>query len=369
MCRIPTAIIAFAVILALSSNPSFASCTVTLLPTPNVGPDDNVLSSISGTGPSDVWAAGWYKVSGLPEHRPLVELFDGVSWSIVQTPTKPKRPDDSLLSISARSPTNVWAVGRTGNPYCGRCYLYVRPFVIHWNGSTWSYVNGTDLNTGYAHFLAGVSIGPSDPRHVWFTGNMASGGIRGEVGVSYVEKWPSGYSLSEPPIVYWFGRANTTTVAFGVTAASDGEVWVVGERFEPGRYWSIEHFDGSRWSPQESVGSEDVLVAIDAASPTDVWAVGSRIEHYDGQSWKGSLQKGLFDLTSVSAVAGNDVWAAGNSGAVLHSNGTQWEQISQPQPALSTFTGIYGFPGGAITAGYIGHGSNKKTLSTLMACQ
>jgi hypothetical protein len=85
------------------------------------------LSSVSATGPNDIWAVG------STDNGNFIEHFDGNTWSVVPSPQPSGR--SSLDSVSALSPTNAWAVGsRTG--------LGAREstFTLHWNGSTWSEV-------------------------------------------------------------------------------------------------------------------------------------------------------------------------------------------------------------------------------------
>lgn len=84
------------------------------------------------------------------------------------------------------------------------------------------------------------------------------------------------------------------------------------------------------------------LVAVDARSSSDVWAVGDGIVHWDGRTlhktslpWKNAV------LTGVSAVSPNDVWAVGNVSwgkypnaheipLSVHWDGRGWRRVPQP---------------------------------------
>lgn len=83
--------------------------------------------SVDAIGPSDAWAAGYTDdiVSG--QLSPLIEHWDGTSWSVVPTP--PGTPD-KLTGITSSSPSSVWAVGAST--------------VLSWNGTSWSVVSGAD---------------------------------------------------------------------------------------------------------------------------------------------------------------------------------------------------------------------------------
>ncbi len=99
------------------------------------------------------------------------------------------------------------------------------------------------------------------------------------------------------------------------------------------------------------------LIAVDAVSPTDAWAVGeveldghqaTLVEHWDGTAWQqvASPSPGAMfgsSLTGVTAVSADDVWAVGSYGAVstglrtliLHWNGTIWSKVPSPSPSAT----------------------------------
>ena len=94
---------------------------------PAAGGASGYLSSISATGPNDVWAVG------SNDHGNIIEHFNGTAWSVVPSPQPGS--GSSLGSVSALSPTNAWAVG-TKTGFGSRAST----FTLHWNGSVWSEV-------------------------------------------------------------------------------------------------------------------------------------------------------------------------------------------------------------------------------------
>src|SRR6185437_11351083 len=79
--------------------------------------------------------------------------------------------------------------------------------------------------------------------------------------------------------------------------------------------------------------------AIDAASSSDVWAVGSNsIEHWDGSSWTTSLTLPGAQFSAVHAISANDAWVVGYqtlAGGLLqtltlHWDGASWTTIPSP---------------------------------------
>jgi hypothetical protein len=126
----------------------------TRIPTPDVAAqngDFGHLLGVSALAPDDVWAVG------IAANQPgtfgtgdqaLIEHWDGNSWSV-----RGGFPADSrLVSVTAVSADDVWAVGSTG--YSGS----FKPLVLHWDGSVWN-----EVSTGGSGeaWLSGISATPS----------------------------------------------------------------------------------------------------------------------------------------------------------------------------------------------------------------
>ena len=90
--------------------------------------------------------------------------------------------------------------------------------------------------------------------------------------------------------------------------------------------------------PHPAVGAR--LAAVSAASPTDIWAVGSTNSspaspyalHYDGSTWKKVTLPGAADgsgLSGVSVVSSGDVWAVGNQDGTLRSGFAVWRTFTE----------------------------------------
>ncbi|GCE15246.1 hypothetical protein [Tengunoibacter tsumagoiensis] len=78
---------------------------------------NNDLMRVKAIATNDVWAVG----------NNQVLRWHGQKWTLVYTATD----DLSLLSVDAHSSQDVWCVGRTHSG---------QPFLLHWNGKTWSTV-------------------------------------------------------------------------------------------------------------------------------------------------------------------------------------------------------------------------------------
>src|SRR5690242_15348380 len=144
--------------------------------------------------------------------------------------------------------------------------------------------------------------------------------------------------------------------------------------------------DCSAWNGAQPVrpAAFSPLNGIAAVSPCDGWAVGYQasslnpnteqplIEHWTGSSWTTapiSISPG--SLSSVSAVAASDVWAAGDTpdgGLVLHYDGTGWTRT--PTPHDSDRTHLLAVDGrtasDAWAGGYIGIGPGAGPVHVMM---
>ena len=80
----------------------------------------------------------------VPEEGPLIERWNGSTWSLVASPAAPTHNVNALLDVHCVSTTNCFAVGdsgvETGFPGSGPG---VHMLVQHWDGSAWSTMNVT----------------------------------------------------------------------------------------------------------------------------------------------------------------------------------------------------------------------------------
>jgi hypothetical protein len=114
-----------------------------------------VMYGVSADASNDVWAVG--------DSPGVILHFDGTSWTrTVLPPARYGGP--ALKAVAALSPSNVWAVGMV-RPIAS---LNWRPVVEHWDGTSWSQVGSPDPNAQHFYNLTGISaISASD---IWATG-------------------------------------------------------------------------------------------------------------------------------------------------------------------------------------------------------
>jgi hypothetical protein len=247
-----------AVLLALAS-PAVAA-TWTAVPSPNLTQFDNVLWGVDARSSSSAWAVGRADTGTLPIRRPVIERWNGTSWSISPSPLP--SGGGELRDVDATSASSAWAVGFT-NSSNGNLTLTDR-----WNGSGWSIVPSPSVSA-QNHLLAVKALASGE---AWAVG---SHNVPGSLAFSTLTmRWRNGaWSVVPSP------TGNDATLE-GVVALAANDVWAVGSVFSTALLWHVPfvvHWDGRAWtrvqlpSPAPQGGR---LFGVAALSPTRVYAVG-----------------------------------------------------------------------------------------------
>lgn len=272
-------------------------------PTPSFLEVD-ILTSLWGTAPDDVWACGFDSVS-----EGACARFDGQAW----TP----RLAASLHEVSSAAPladgSLLFGVG-----------------------------DGTMLraNGGVTERFPALPLHAPNPR----------GGVRGLWGSSTADLFAiEGSSVSGPShaAVYrfiggaWVAQYTHPSAQSwslnGIWGAGPNELWAVGGSVIPGSRLVLR-FDGMTWAPVNVTSSASVdLTAIWGASSTAVWAVGSTmtggavILRWGGSAWAdAAIPAGGLALSSISGTSATDVWAGGKGGTLFHLDANGWSRVTTP---------------------------------------
>jgi uncharacterized membrane protein len=252
------------------------------------GDNTSRIPGVVDLAPNNVWAVGLINI-GLSNPNQIIEHFDGTAWSIATGPTFLPNDEPSLESITAISPSDMWAAGfiLTNN------FQSLFPLFEHYDGTSWTAVE-TKFNNG---IMFGVSADAAND--VWAVGTVA-------LGATLTEHFNGTAWRVVPSLSSGLGF----NVLEGVKALAPNNVWAVGYYTKDVNSTRpaltlIEHYDGTSWKivPSPNVGPNSVyqsnqLYGITAVSANDVWAFGSYfaqsgsgeqgtlIEHWDGTSWK-----------------------------------------------------------------------------------
>jgi hypothetical protein len=240
--------------------------------------------------------------------------------------------------------------------------------------------------------LAGVAFAASRGWMIFSSPNTGQTNLlNGVTAVSASDAWAVGYAYAANSqeltiIQHWDGTSWLTVPSpnpgtaqacgnaayegnelWSVDAISSTDVWAVGNLCGPGTARTLSmHWDGTGWavipSPNKSPLDSSELSSVSAVASNDVWAVGNYqvafqyewetlIEHWNGTSWSIMPSPNPNDsdvtyLTGVSAVSANDVWAVGysQSGAkplIEHWDGSAWSIVPAPYPSRSDFNSLY----------------------------
>ncbi|HEX5912859.1 MAG TPA: VCBS repeat-containing protein, partial [Rubrobacter sp.] len=128
-----------------------------------------------------------------------------------------------------------------------------------------------------------------------------------------------------------------------ISAVSNDDVWATGYYVDGTKYKTLTlHYNGTTWSHVPSsngADGTDILMGIDASSPTNAWTVGfeyrtapnhyvASTQHWDGSGWTtlpsaisrdGTQESAMFDV--ARAPGASQVWAVGRSGLRLSLGG------------------------------------------------
>jgi hypothetical protein len=352
-------------VLVIGVTVAFAAATWTWTPTPNGGTGPNALNGVAALSPTSAWSVGHSYNPTNASYRTLVERWNGTSWTVVPSPN-PTTANAELWDVVALSPSLAWAVGYGDTGSAGGANVLIE----RWNGASWSIVPTPTSGT-----LTGVAA--SGPNDVWAVGRALTMHYNGSSWSVVPAQLPSSGSF------------------YAVATLGPSNAWAVGS-YPPvlGKpridKTLIAHWDGSSWkvvpSPNAASSNTNVLHGVVALAANNVWAVGwyypvgslvqeTLIEHWDGTSWKvvpspnGAGQSALWDVTALAA---NDVWAAGytNSSNGLHTlvehwDGTSWTINPSPNPGLNPRLQAIASvaPGTVWGVGITGNSTTDRTLA------
>ncbi len=289
------------------------------------------LKAVSARRSNDIWAVGCSNCSDDAQTIPLIEHWDGASWTIITVGKNNVK--GALNGVSVLSPTNAWAVGSTSNNGQNKLLLE------QWNGATWQVLShpGESLS-GNLNGVAALS-----PENVWVVGHFFDKGTIEPL----IEHWDG----TRWEIVVGPGSIHSFSLCggplYGITALSAQDIWSVGT--------CLFHWNGTIWQlhagPQlQSKLSRGIWYAVAGASTDSLWIVGQSVQlkqavigHWNGKIWKiasNGFSRGRVGVSTLFGLAMpsvEDAWAVGETSSasktlLLHWKGESWQLISSPNP-------------------------------------
>jgi hypothetical protein len=265
--------------------------------TPNpVGAMESVLSGVSCTSSTACTAVGYF-TDGVGAGVPLAERWNGSSWTVQRTPRRVGATSSLLFDVSCASPRSCTAVGsfvtRSGSSL---------PLVERWNGTSWSIQstpNPHQANGGRVSYLGGVSCASTTA----CTAVGHSGNISGTSGAALTEQWDgAGWTIQPTPHP---ARA-TASFLSAVSCASPRSCTAVGFTNRPTGVTLAERWNGADWAiqrtPSPAAAAAVQLVGVSCASARTCTAVGyftivtgidvMLAERWNGTGW--TIQRTLY---------------------------------------------------------------------------
>ncbi len=293
------------------------------------------LSAVSAVSPTDIFAVGSDSAG------PLIENFNGTSWSQV---TSPAVSGGALSGVSALSSKAVWAVGESTTG----------PLVEFFNGTSWS-VQTTPTLSGGGTLNAVDALSATN---VWAVGGSTSGDL--------IEHFNgTSWSVVAAP------ASNAKASLTGISAISSTDIFAVGTG--PKSIDTLLQFNGTRWSAfSNTIAGSDATQAVDAISATDIWVVGdSGIWNFNGTSWSQLATPNVF-VNAISSSATNEVFAVGNTPPAAGDattfvdqwNGTSFSPVTSANPGndANSLDGVAALSNGLVVA--VGGTSSSTSTKT-----
>ncbi len=246
-------------------------------PSPGTGPN-NALDSVSCTSPTFCVAVGVYNAPDLGTGT-LVESWDGTAWSVIPSPNR-DGGDNFLNGVSCLSPTSCTAVGTGGGDYPSQL---VFTLVESWDGSVWSIVPSPNPYGGnYAEdFLRGVSCVSST---FCVAVGLENPGVGPGATVTVVEAWNgTAWSTVPSPDPSIDSDPSPVNQLSGVSCTSSTDCVAVGYYLNgPGvdELTLVESWNGSAWAvtPSPNHEASDSLSKASCVNSRRCTAVGTLIE-------------------------------------------------------------------------------------------
>jgi hypothetical protein len=226
-----------------------------IVPSPSIGNYYERLNAVTAVSSNDVWAVGTALVAFNSRYQTLIEHWDGIRWSIVQSPNG-GHIDRSLNGVTALSANDVWAVGSYIQSYTNYA------LTEHWDGSRWSIVPAPGGQLSNLSAVMAVNAG-----QVWAVGWTLG---------TLTERWNGHHWQVVPSHSPGKGRA----ALFGVAASSTQDGWAVGyyANNNGGDATLTEHWNGTSWQVVSSpnMPSDNSFLYGVAMVPGShhAWAVG-----------------------------------------------------------------------------------------------
>lgn len=314
----------------------------------------SLLHSVVAVDATHAWAGGAEQFSSTGDSvtLPVVERWNGRTWTRETLPDLHRSATVRLMA--AGSPTDVWAVGTSGEEVPEGAVTWV----LHYDGTAWREVPFPVGSTPSSMYFTGAAVTGG---HLWLVGTKGSAVI--------IQEWDGrAWHARKPPTRCERGGTSTGGMPnfctfTSIVAFAPDDVWACGNGSWSGFQGpSLFHWDGTTWQTVDVGGNQQLYTfdAIGGRSSGDLWAVGNLfnsgtpyVVHGGGSSWTvvGGLPDGL--LPGVALDPAGRPWVISNTQAPdatlnLYAPSGSWASARAPRPpdvAGVTLNAITAVPG------------------------
>ena len=158
-----------------------------IVPGPNLRHGGWFKKVIAVPGSHRLWAVGNQTTDpSTGSQRTLIEYWNGVGWSILsspnQTPDGAKTTTNTLTGVAALSASKVSGPSDFIKVLSGSSTPPAHPLIEHWDGISWSMVSGANLSR--QNILSGITKVPQT-QELWAVG----GGVLNSIYQSFAESY------------------------------------------------------------------------------------------------------------------------------------------------------------------------------------
>jgi hypothetical protein len=265
-----------------------------------------MVSSISGSGPADAFAAAGTQVL----------RYTGLCWSEPLSP-----PASGYASGWATAPNMLFGAGNGGalDQFDGSAWseslVGINDWVSVWaSGSDDAYAINGDGSA--AHWDA--SSWQFEPTAMASPARVSGNGTA---------VYAAGTGLVQESAGTWSELLPTTDVFTALWVAPDDGVFLVNDALSSYANGALHQLLAGNWNAIWGLSSNDLYVA----------GAGGQILHYDGTSWSAPMQTGTsVTLNSIWGTSDDDIFAAGEAGTLIHFHAGLWSTVP---PLTAGFTG------------------------------
>jgi hypothetical protein len=257
------------------------SWVATIMPTFGGGAGINVFNAITAANAKDIWAVGSYYDASVATERPLLEHYNGTSWTQFTVPGL-SAEDYELRGIARVPGTNTyWAVGSYSNGLSSPA----QTLIVYYNGTAWSPpVTSPNPGTQADGLNAVAAVGAKD---IWAVGYESGSNLCCNIPEQTLIEHYDGTTWAKASSPFPGTKANELT---GIAAVNAKDLWAVGYDVDnTGKSHTLLAYPSGQgpnhaayWEAFSSPNpgtADNRLNAIAAVNAKDLWAVGYSSEN------------------------------------------------------------------------------------------